>query len=77
MRIIAIYLFASVAFETGGCLSRDYVLKQAIEVQFEGSDTPVLLPAGTHVRSTFRKGNYDFIEVQGGTTHLVGASTEP
>jgi outer membrane lipopolysaccharide assembly protein LptE/RlpB len=71
-------LLLSVLSVAGGCgFSQDYVLKEPLEVQFEGSEQSVVLPAGTHVRRTFYKPPVAFIEVQGTTTKGLKPSSQP
>ena len=77
MRLTKPLLLALLSVAASGCFSQDYVLKKPLEVRFEGSDQPVVLPAGTHVRRTFYKPPVAFIEVKGATTHGLSYSDEP
>lgn len=71
-------LVAVISLVLAGCgFSQDYVLKEPLVVQFDGSVAPVTLPPGTRVRRTFYKPPVAFIEVTGITTHGLSPTTMP
>jgi hypothetical protein len=62
----------------GGCsFSRNYVLSEPLKINVDGSDTPVVLPAGARVRETFHKAPITFVEIQATTTQPIRGDVVP